>query len=76
MSEWISVKNKLPEYDQRVLIYNETNEYNKKIGRDIICGHRVCTNKKGEIWISDVRGYNCMPVTHWMPLPDPPEGEK
>ncbi|HAT7708271.1 TPA: DUF551 domain-containing protein [Enterobacter roggenkampii] len=65
MSEWISIKDRLPDYDVDVLTI------------DINTGeHRVATRPyfSNDAWCYGV----CGPVnlefypTHWMPLPEPP----
>lgn len=60
MSEWISVKDRLPEPNIRVLCYAPS-----RFGY-------------GDFDICIVYGWKCCPdrhygVTHWMPLPEPPE---
>ena len=57
--EWISVKDKLPEKDVRVLVYLKTDRSYTKIDTDRL-------DDRGFVrWFND--------VTHWMPLPEPPE---
>lgn len=63
--KWISVKDKLPENNQQVLVYGK--------------GHyATCTFMGEDYWQKylfmnyDMR-YNTLGVTHWMPLPAPPE---
>ena len=57
MSEWISVKERLPDEDTWVLVYSRQGSYmNLKV--DYIHGGK---------W------FNSMLVTHWRPLPEPPE---
>lgn len=59
VQEWISVKDRLPEKNTDVLIYN-IEEY---IGSDFL-------TKDGKwFWNEE------LPPTHWMPLPEPPKGE-
>lgn len=64
MSEWISVKERLPERFKPVLICREKNgkPYVEQGYKD------VC-----EWW--KVYGTRTKQVTHWMPLPEPPEEE-
>lgn len=63
---WISVKDKLPEDDKDVLVYNSKD---KEI---------IIANYKGDnAW--DSYAYGWLPddtVTHWQPLPELPEVEK
>jgi len=59
--EWISVEDRLPENDNRVLVYMHENRMSyTKIDTD-----RIVSGK----WVrwGDT-------VTHWMPLPDAPKG--
>jgi hypothetical protein len=58
MSDWISVKEGLPEDGTRVLTYSE------KFG--------VCIAVHHFRWATDPLVLSCHP-THWMPLPDPPK---
>lgn len=63
MSEWISVKDRLPKPYERVLTYRkdyaiDTETYKGKFGKNIM-------------WSWDVEAMT--PVTHWMPLPEPPK---
>ena len=59
VQEWISVKDRLPEKNADVLIYN-IEEY---VGTDFL-------TKDGKwFWNEE------LPPTHWMPLPQPPKGE-
>ena len=70
VQEWISVKDRLPENRDDVLVcrtwWNETR--NPQIG---------WYNDVAQEWqILDSDGYYpCGKVTHWMPLPQPPKGE-
>lgn len=57
-SEWISVANRLPDEETRVLVYINSERSYTKIDTDRL--------KEGK-W---VRWYK--DVTHWMPLPEPP----
>lgn len=62
MSEWISVKDRLPEETREVLVFDSRNY--------LIWQAR---------WMGDEWVDPCMDpiekVTHWTPLPEPPEGE-
>jgi hypothetical protein len=57
--EWISVEDRLPEDDRIVIGYNPQEGF---IGE-------VCYSRKE---FSHLHGYFPIPVTHWMPMPDPP----
>ena len=57
--DWISVKDRLPEEKQRVIV------------RCAIVGTTVGWILWGE-WMTDL-GCGCADVTHWMPLPKPPK---
>ena len=59
MSEWPSVKDRLPDEKTRVLVF--VPHSNRKIDID---------GMVGRIWVR----WNGR-VTHWMPLPEPPEEE-
>ena len=60
MSEWISVEDKLPPIYVNVLIYDTIDNY---ISNSLL--------NKNKQWI----GYesNIDDITHWMPLPNPPQ---
>lgn len=57
-SKWVSVKERLPKYGQRVLTYNPTNEISDEEIRVIMYG--------------SVAGGFPSSVTHWQPLPELP----
>lgn len=61
-NQWISIKDRFPEDGQDILIY--------KPGSPIATG--LFNKKKNEFWC-DVLSSNLDGVTHWMPLPAPPE---
>jgi hypothetical protein len=59
---WISVKDRLPENGQRVMIYN---------GIEIMDGFNWW--KEDDIFQNDYdQEFKKQEVTHWMKLPDPP----
>lgn len=72
--EWISVKDRLPEYkgagDEQIVIVTGL-----EIGRRYVYYARAHDygEKKDPNEIFSVGGWSDMNVTHWMPLPDPPE---
>jgi len=60
---WISVKNKLPEQNESVLIFS-------KNGGVAEARYRETENVFIQYRWSVIKGND---VTHWMPLPEPPE---
>lgn len=62
--EWVSVKNRLPEWNTHCLVAykNETTD----------C-YKVCEIQYGDPWKN---GFGLKGVTHWRPLPEPPEEER
>ena len=76
--EWISVKDKLPQNDEDVLVYHSEDFYitvgfyNSDNVQSYIesNGHRFYT-KDG--WETDIQWAQKGRVTHWMPLPLPPK---
>ena len=67
-SKWISVKERLPEYEQRVLVCDVRDNY---VG---IWSLEKDTDDGTDYWEDDA-GW-CQPfseITHWMPLPEPPK---
>ena len=67
VQEWISVKDRLPEKDIRVLVWMQDNEEGYT---QIDTDRFSCTMEQGYHWIR--WGKN---ITHWMPLPPAPKGE-
>lgn len=63
MSEWISVKDKLPEWDTDCLIAYKN---------DLFPNFRVCETHYGGV---HTNGFGIWGVSHWMPLPEPPKEE-
>ena len=70
-ARWIPVSERLPEKSQQVLgaLKSSTGNYNlSRINRVMACDHD---------WEAD--GFeisNCWTVTHWMPLPEPPQEQE
>lgn len=67
--EWIPVPERLPEKTGKYLVYGRGNCYQES--KIWICGCISIGNVVG--WCNDA--HNPI-VTHWMPLPEPPEAEK
>ncbi len=65
---WISVENRLPLDTKTVLAWVPNN----------LCHYMVTLRPNGEwsSWQGDYRYWWCDEITHWMPLPEPPEDEK
>ena len=66
MSEWISVKDRLPEEDGSYLVYEA-----KYFGTGVYIGW--FNNKKQ--YFTDEESSNVQNVDYWMPMPEPPKGE-
>ena len=68
MSEWISVKERLPESDGKYLIY-------------YYGGYDIAKFKNGKFYVLELDLFNSLEwrheeaVTHWVPLPEPPIAE-
>jgi hypothetical protein len=62
---WISVKEKVPEYGKRVLLYMKAPAWGDK---QIHIGCRTNTDASGDHWNVDYGHY----ISHWMPLPELP----
>ena len=67
VQEWISVKDRLPEKDIRVLVWMQDNEEGYT---QIDTDRFSCTMEQSYHWIRWGKS-----VTHWMSLPQPPKGE-
>ena len=68
MSEWISVKDKLPKFDYVTVIVAVM----PKFGGDEI--HMACT-ESGSWNVLSANGNHADFITHWMPLPEPPKDQ-
>ena len=89
MSEWISVKDRLPEDDQEVILCTrETETYGKhrekkKIYKNIYIGYfdgyewltSYCHGCEYIFRMNEKYPNETIEVTHWMPLPCPPKEE-
>jgi len=62
--EWISVKDKEPKEDAELICFSD-------------CGIVIGSWSKDLGWEAHHNGfYEYVTVTHWMPLPEPPQGLK
>lgn len=66
MSEWIGVKDRLPPLGERVLCSDGTAVFEQ---------YRVELSAVYGIWERSGMKSPMQNVTHWMPLPEPPEEE-
>lgn len=81
MIEWISVKDKLPDDDEPVLVtyvgYVDNLPHNDAIA---VYAHEMTDNYAGAWYWQDSDGVDDNPVsvsiTHWMPIPPLPEVEE
>ena len=70
MQKWISVKDSLPEEQTWVLVY-ERNFFSNLMDLYVYIGDNEWQDCDGRIFKMYEKG-----STHWMPLPEPPKGEK
>lgn len=72
MENWISVNDRLPEDDDRVLVW-ENKTYQRVLPPEY--GYCIFAHYDGK-WLdenmSDYNNNSDWTVTHWMPLPPPP----
>lgn len=69
MTEWINVKDRLPDDKEQYLICNESN-----FGKIDIAYYQPIGDKFSNyepFW--QARSHRSTGVTHWMPLPEPPK---
>ena len=77
MTDWISVKDRLSDPDEKVIVYNAENEgtfFARRIESNFECWDAVTREFVNWRWVP--YGYICITlesVTHWMPLPKPPK---
>lgn len=78
--EWISVKEKLPEFDRPVLcfdpIHSEAKIYVVKLEKENFYEIDNCKLGHSQHWIEAAgESYFTWNPSHWMPLPNPPNDE-
>lgn len=82
MTNWIRVKDGLPKSDKEIVLtirFNDINEYSHPYTAEEAMQISFYSSGKwwDEAWPEDVKEDNIIPnVTHWMPLPEPPEENK
>jgi len=67
-SRWIPVSERLPEVNTRVSLFD------KKTGFSVYGSMQEWRDDR-YLWKTDVGEYHFGSITHWQPLPTPPEGE-
>jgi hypothetical protein len=67
-TDWISVKDRLPEEDDYYLLANETNVFT-----DFVFEQEIFLRGKAAYYNIEKRSGHRF--THWMPLPEPPEDD-
>jgi Protein of unknown function (DUF551) len=87
MSDWISVKDRLPEHHKTVLVCNnkkgmcvvvfiDSIEMNKVMEKSQYPWECVDVKKHPYYFISqEINQHTANNITHWMPLPEPPKDE-
>lgn len=78
MDNWISVKDRLPEYQQFCLLVEVTKVSNETDLKTFYLGWLECEkeiNALNDMWFldGDGRWVEKESITHWMPLPEPPK---
>jgi hypothetical protein len=75
MSDWISVEDRLPEKDERVLVWLPENEQTLDDGIFDIAYFEIKEDEE-PVWRIEngpgIYSLSSNDVTHWMPLPGPP----
>lgn len=73
--EWISVRDRLPEFGVPVLIYNSRLNLFEVSSRNDMPSHSF-EKADGDLYKRITHPYECWDnneATHWMPLPEPPK---
>lgn len=69
--KWISVKDELPDFNDRVLVYNEQKRMDG-INHDYRVAEIRSISKDGALWYI-TNNFRTTQITHWMPLPETPK---
>lgn len=72
MSDWISVKDRLPRRGYSVLVYVPSKPGQEADGSHVYLEMARGDPRKCSGWLR----FNSNDVTYWMPLPEPPTGEE
>ena len=76
--EWISVEERMPEHGTDVLVLTAPGTLS--LGKNCVVAEYIHPRmEKSGVFINFYAGYddkNILAVTHWMPLPEPPDGKK
>lgn len=80
MAEWISVKDRLPDKDGQYLVFTEQGDcYNAPFDTNVGDGGEfgIWFNRyhPDTLGFLDSQWQEYEGITHWMPLPEPPDGE-
>lgn len=70
MSEWISVKDRLPEEEKEVLCFTKWGEYFVGYWK-----YEEWVSEDNVIWVDGKLGTGTYEVVAWMPLPEPYQGD-
>jgi hypothetical protein len=65
--EWVNVKDRLPEDSQNIIFYLSS-------ANDVMSGYYDALLKEFTI-LNGEWGWSTADISHWMPLPEPPEDE-
>ena len=68
VQEWISVKDRLPEAGEDVIVFGYWHEK----FQPLMC---YLSPHNKDSWFTTIAGQEVYAVTHWMPMPSPPKGE-
>ena len=74
MDQWVSVKDRLPEVNKYVYLFSVERKYG--LGRLKNIGGEYQWNVVTQYGFYYFHGDEFDDITHWMPLPDPPESEE
>lgn len=79
MSEWISTKERNPNFGETVLVAFDTNVGTKQYTTANYVNLKICAHSDTRVpmWFVTVSsGHKLSTITHWMPLPEPPKDDQ